>query len=145
MRITEQQKQEFRNVPLVSIWIPYGYMRDLMDYETFQFFEKDTLIDYRLIFLQKPTAVQVENAERWYCNTSIEDSEDFKRFHVSTIIEVKLPWNHYEVIRNSCWGAVLEKEEKERKEEKRIKELERIIELKDKQLELIEDQLKEEE
>lgn len=147
MRITEQQKQEFRNVPLASIWIPYGYMRDLMDYETFQFFEKDTSIDYRLIFLEKPTALQVQSAQYGYCPPSINDSEDFKRFHVSTIIEVKLPWNHYEVIRNSCWGAVLkeeEKEEKKDKEEKRIKDIERILELKDKQLELIEDQLEEE-
>jgi len=118
---TENQLKKFENVPLVSMWIPHGYMRDLMDYERSAFFIKDGHIDYRFIFFQPPT----EHLQSWvrynYVPPSSHASLDSVRFHVSSLIEVKLPWKHYEIIRDACFGTVLINEDNRKKREEELK------------------------
>ena len=118
---TENQLKKFENVPLVSMWIPHGYMRDLMDYERSAFFIKDGHIDYRFIFFQPPTEHLQAWVRRNYVPPSSHASLDSVRFHVSSLIEVKLPWKHYEIIRNACFGTVLINEDNREKKEERLK------------------------
>lgn len=119
---TENQLKKFENVPLVSMWIPHGYMRDLMDYERCSFFIGDRYIDYRFIFFQPPT----ENLQNWvrreYVHPGYNEPHDKVRLHVSSLIEVRLPWKHYEIIRNSCYGAMLRYELKDEEHEDRVYE-----------------------
>tara|TARA_R110000744_G_scaffold374654_1_gene487566 strand:- start:1300 stop:1635 length:336 start_codon:yes stop_codon:yes gene_type:complete len=106
--MTRLEEEKFDYTPQVSIWIPHGYMRDLMDYSK-EVFVSDTNIDYRFIFLEPPT----QELRTWVRENYVRPgskSKDMIRLHVSALIEVRLPWIHYEQLRDNMYSAVLTNE-----------------------------------
>jgi len=96
--------------PTVSVWIPFGYMRDLMDYGQETFTERCN-IDYRFIFLEPPSQELRDWVRKKYVRPWTESSKDSVRFHVSTVVEIQMPWENFEQLRNNCFSAIIEDED----------------------------------
>jgi len=96
--------------PTVSVWIPFGYMRDLMDYEQ-DTFTKSCGIDYRFIFLEPPTQELRDWVRENYVRPWSGSSKDSVKFHVSTIVEIQMPWENFKQLRDNCFGAIIEDED----------------------------------